>query len=149
VNGVRNTARVIFPILLAAWAGVIIGLSFIATPVKFQAPSLSMPVALEVGRYTFRLFANVELGFLISAVAAACLARPRRLTLFVLSAVGVQLLLQRYWLLPELDRRVSQILAGGTVGFSASHWVYVAFDVFKTAILIAAAAMECGSQYRS
>ena len=35
------------------WAGVAIGGSLIATPAKFQAPSLSMTTALEVGRAQF------------------------------------------------------------------------------------------------
>jgi hypothetical protein len=134
---------------VAVWAGAIIGVSLISTPVKFQAPSLTMPVGLEIGRYTFRLFANLELGFLIGAVITAIMARPRRITAFALGAVAVQLLLQRFWLLPELDRRVSQILAGSAIVFSAWHWVYVAFDVCKPALLIAAAAIEYNSLLRS
>jgi hypothetical protein len=59
--------------------------------------------------------------------------------------VAIQLLLQRYWLLPELDRQVSQILAGSPIAFSGLHWVYAGFDVFKPALLITAAVLE----YRS
>ena len=146
MNDVRSTARIAFPILTAVWAGTIIGVSLIATPVKFQAPSLSMPVALEIGRYTFRLFTNLELGFLIAAIVIAWLARTRRITACVLAAVAIIVLLQRYWLLPELDRRVSQILAGSPVVFSHSHWMYAALDVFKPALLIAAAVLEYRSQ---
>jgi hypothetical protein len=127
---------------MALWAAAIIGLSFIATPVKFQAPHLTMPVALEIGRYTFRLFSNVELGFLLAIVAAAAFARPRRITIVMLAVVAVQLLLERWWLLPELDARVSRILAGGAVAFSSSHWVYAVFDGLKTVLLIAATAIE-------
>jgi len=125
---------------MALWAGAIVGLSFIATPVKFQAPHLTMPVALEVGRSTFAVFSNVELGFLIAIVIAAAFARPRRITAILLSAVAVQLLLERWWLLPELDARLSQILAGGAVTFTAAHWIYAVFDACKTALLICAAA---------
>jgi hypothetical protein len=80
-----------------------------------------MPVALEIGRYTFRLLARVELCFLIAAIIAARIARPRSLTVFALAAVAVVVVLQHYWLLPALDHRVSQILAGGAVTFSTSH----------------------------
>lgn len=124
---------------MALWAGAIIGLSFIATPVKFQAPDLTMPVGLEVGRYTFGLFSNMELGFLVVIAIAAGFARPQRITIVLLTVVAVQLLLQRWWLLPELDARVSQILAGGTVTFSPSHSTYAVFDGVKTVLLIAAA----------
>jgi hypothetical protein len=121
---------------MALWAGAIIGLSFIATPIKFQAPDLTMPVALEVGRSTFGLFSNVELGFLIAIAIAACFARPRRIVIAILGAVAVLLFLERWWLLPALDARVSQILAGGAVTFTSSHWIYAAFDVCKAALLI-------------
>jgi hypothetical protein len=131
-----------FLILTTLWAGAILGLSFVATPVKFQAPSLVLPVALEIGRYTFRLFANVELLFLIASAAAACFARPRRLVALALGTAGVLLLLQRWWLLPELDQRVSRILAGAPVAFSSAHWLYAAFDAFKITLLVAAAVLE-------
>ncbi len=124
---------------MTLWAGAIIGLSFIATPVKFEAPHLTMPVALEVGRYTFRMFSNVELGFLIAIVGAAIGARPRKITVVAIGAVAVMLLLERFWLLPELDARVSEILAGGRIEFSASHWIYAVFDGLKIVLLIAAA----------
>jgi hypothetical protein len=115
--------------------------------VKFQAPHLTLPVALEIGRYTFRLFSNVELGFLIAIVIAAAFARPRRIPLVLLTAVAVQLLLERWWLLPELDARVSQILAGGAVTFTASHWIYAVFDGCKAALLICGAISSYTSRH--
>lgn len=133
---------------MAVWAGTIVGVSLISTPVKFQAPTLTMPVALEIGRYTFRLFANLELGFLVVILVAAAVVRPRRLTLFAIGAVAIQFMLQRFWLLPELDRGVSRILAGGPIVFSALHWLYAAFDVCKPVLLILAAVIECRSQLR-
>jgi len=144
---VNDRARIVVSLLTALWAGAIIGLSFIATPVKFQAPDLTMPVELAVGRYTFALFSNVELGFLIAIVIAAIFARPRRITVILLGAVGVQLLLERWWLLPELDARVSQILAGGAITLTSSHWIYAAFDACKAALLICAAISSCTSRH--
>ena len=37
--------------LIMLWAGVMIGISFLAAPTKFNAPSLSLPV--DVGRQEF------------------------------------------------------------------------------------------------
>lgn len=48
------------------WVGILIGISFIATPVKFQATSLKRPVALDIGRATFRFFSRIE--WLLAAV---------------------------------------------------------------------------------
>ena len=42
------------------WLGLQIGVAFLATPTKFLAPSLSLPVALDVGRQTFYVFNKVE-----------------------------------------------------------------------------------------
>lgn len=132
---------------MTVWAGAVIGVSFIATPAKFEAPSLSIPVALEVGRYTFRLFTRVELCFLIGVVVAGKMAQPRGITVVALALLAVQLLVQRYWLLPALDRRVSQILAGGPILFSISHWVYAGLEAAKATLLITAAAIEYRSQF--
>ena len=135
-------AKLTFFMLVTVWAGIIIGVSLIATPVKFQAPSLTMPVGLEVGRYTFRLLAHVELCFLIAVLIAAGVARPRPITLLVLGLIAIQMLLQRYWLLPVLDNRVSQILAGNAVSVSIHHRVYAVMEIAKSALLITAAVLE-------
>lgn len=144
-GGIRNhrllTSRIVFSILAAVWAGAIIGVSLISTPAKFQAPSLSMPVGLEVGRYTFRLFSNLELAFLIAVIVSGVIARIRTVAAVAVALVAVQVLLQRYWLLPELDQGVSRILAGGPIVFSASHGLYAVFEVLKASLLIAAAAI--------
>jgi hypothetical protein len=47
--------------LASAWAGFLVGLSFLAMPVKFMAPSLTLPVALDVGRQTFFVFNRSEI----------------------------------------------------------------------------------------
>ena len=49
-------------ILATFWAGIVIGVSFIATIAKFDAPSLTLPVALDVGRHTFAPLARIEWG---------------------------------------------------------------------------------------
>jgi hypothetical protein len=63
-------AAIIFLILITVWAGVIIGVSLIATPVKFQAPSLTLLKGTEIGRYTFRLPTRIELCFWIAALVS-------------------------------------------------------------------------------
>lgn len=43
------------------WAGMVLGVSFLATAAKFLVPSLPRPVALDVGRHTFQVFGWVEM----------------------------------------------------------------------------------------
>jgi hypothetical protein len=64
--------------LALLWAGMLIGVSFLATPAKFLAPSLILPVALDVGRQTFGLFSLVEIVFASILVAAAFVTRHGR-----------------------------------------------------------------------
>jgi len=52
-----DLAFLLFPTL---WIGLLVGVGFIATPTKFQAQSLSLPVTLDVGRSTFAIWNNVE-----------------------------------------------------------------------------------------
>jgi hypothetical protein len=138
----RAGARITFLILLSVWAGVTIGVSLIATPVKFQAHSLTMQAGLEVGRYTFRLLGTIELCFLVAAIIAAGIAQPRRITLVLLAVIVAEILLQRCWLLPVLDNRVSEILAGGPPSFSIHHRLYAILEVLKVTLLIMGTAVE-------
>lgn len=110
----RMGVRILFLILLPVWAGIIIGVSLFATSVKFQAPSLTLQAGLEVGRYTFRLLGRVDFCLLISALATTGMAQPRSITTVMLAMVIVIVALQRFWLLPFLDKRVSAVLASGT-----------------------------------
>jgi hypothetical protein len=48
--------------LLFVWSGLLIGVSFVATPARFLAPSLQLPQALDVGRWTFHVLTLVARG---------------------------------------------------------------------------------------
>ena len=62
----KNTAATL--VVAAAWFGMLLGVSFLATPAKFLAPSLTLGVALDIGRQTFAILNKVE--WLFSAVLA-------------------------------------------------------------------------------
>lgn len=138
----RLAATIALIALVAVWAGIVIGVSLMATPVKFQAPSLAMPAALEVGRYTFRLLARVELCLLIAMIAVAGLARPSGAALVMLIVVVLAVVVQRLWLLPALDARVAAILAGKVVTGTSLHRVFAVLECLKSALLIGSAAVE-------
>lgn len=119
------------------WAGLLIGVSFIATPAKFLAPSISLPVALEVGQATFRVFRWVECAALLILVASAWPLRAEALVTGSVVAVGALLAVQYFFLLPVLDARLELIVAGAEAPPSRLHNVYVVLEVIKAAILIA------------
>lgn len=131
----------LIPALL--WLGVLIGVSFMATPVKFQAPSLDLPTALDVGRVTFALLSRVEWG-LWALVAVAALASRARVGGWVLVGVlAAVLVLQSVWLLPVLDERIGRIIAGETPPPSVHHLIYVIAEGGKALALILLSVAAC------
>ena len=128
-------------LLTMLWAGIVIGVSFIATIAKFDAPSLTLPVALDVGRHTFAPLARIEWGLWLALLLAAALGRTAtRLT--AVAALAAILALQALWLLPALDARVELVLAGATPPPSSLHLLFVAGELLKVAILGSLACLE-------
>lgn len=121
--------------MAALWLGVLIGVSFLATPVKFQAQSLDLPTALDVGRVTFALATKVEWGLWGLLVAASAWGRVRMGWLLV-GLLGAILVAQSFWLLPILDERVAQIIAGQVVAATPHHLIYVVLEGLKAVLLI-------------
>ncbi|HEX6994465.1 MAG TPA: DUF4149 domain-containing protein [Gammaproteobacteria bacterium] len=151
-----DTAIAVFAVVSLVWIGVVLGVSFLATPVKFLAPSLTLPVALDVGRQTFHWYNRVELVIaavtLIAAIASdrqriiwhdgadgarrgGALPYATLVAAFLLAAV----VLQGFFLLPRLDARVEVIIQGGTPPASVLHDVYVAVEAVKLGALVGAA----------
>ena len=105
------------------WLGIVLGVAFLATPVKFAAPSLDLPTALEVGRVTFGLLARVEWVFAVVLLIATRVSGVRLpWSAFVVFAIIV---LESVWLLPALGARSDVIIAGGITPPSSLHHVFV------------------------
>jgi len=123
--------------LAVLWLGLLLGVSFLATPAKFLAPSLTLPVALDVGRQTFAVFNRTE-WLLIVLLLALLLVGPRTPTAvggFVVAAAVT--IAQALWMLPVLDARVGIIMAGGQPPPSTLHDIYLVAEVIKLLALVA------------
>lgn len=120
------------------WLGMVLGISFLATPIKFRAPSLTLPVALDVGRTTFHAFGKVEWVLTVLLAVAAILVRsdlePLDWGLFGLVVVIV--VAQAAWLIPALDVRVEAVIAGTPLPPSPLHRVYAGAEVVKAVVLL-------------
>ena len=132
----RNWTRILAGSALF-WCGLLVGVSFLATPAKFMAPSLSMPVALDVGRQTFFVFNRVE--WIICAVTAVTwmLGTRGRQTGMLVAVAAAIVLVETLWLLPLLDARVGLIIAGQTLPATNHHVWYVALEATKVVDLAA------------
>lgn len=118
------------------WLGLLLGVSFLATPVKFQAPSLDLGVALEVGRVTFALFSKVEMGLCVALIACLIILKPGVTRKLAIGLVVIIVIAEAFWLLPALDARVSQIVAGATSTASNYHLWYVLGEGAKAILLL-------------
>ncbi|MCL4221921.1 MAG: hypothetical protein KJZ65_11210 [Phycisphaerales bacterium] len=121
--------------LAVLYAGVLIGVSFIATPAKFLAQSITLEQALDVGRWTFRLFGWVELGLVTLMLVLAMRCRGIRVWGPII-AVLVAVLCQFLFLRPLLDARLGAILAGGAPPPSQLHNIYGLIELGKLAALL-------------
>ena len=128
-------------LLTSLWAGIVLGGSLIAAPAKFQAPSLSLPLALEVGRAQFYWVGVAEIAFAGSLILLL-LYPPIRVQIpliarsFLLLAVAA-LIVQRGFVMPPLDVRTQSIIAGEAVGSSHLHLVFVGIEFIKVSLLFA------------
>jgi Domain of unknown function (DUF4149) len=129
-------ARCALGALIMLWAGVLIGVSFLAAPAKFDAPGLSLPVALEVGRREFGALNVAELALAVVTFALAAYARPERAVWLGLGLAAVIVVLQWLWLLPVLDARAELIIRGDTPAPAPWHALYIGAEVLKLLVLL-------------
>jgi hypothetical protein len=145
---VGQPADRLLPGLLLFWAGLAAGVAILATPAKFMAPSLSLPVALDVGRETFRAYNAAELVLLFMLLVLGPLSTTRLRWYLSLVVPTAAVVAQRVWLLPALDDRVSAVLAGVELQPSPLHGVYIALEALKVAALLAFGLGQLASQGR-
>jgi hypothetical protein len=136
----RIAARLVLP---ALWLGLIIGISLIEAPLKFQAPGITIPLGLGIGRLVFTAMNIVELvlaGLLLLSLIGQ---RVDRWFWALVGGAVVVLLAKVMVIRPVLNRRTDMVLAGTDDGGSALHYVYIAADgvliVLLVLMLIAAA----------
>jgi len=132
------------PAIALLWAGLLVGVSFLATPIKFTAASLTLPVALDVGRVTFHLLVKFEWIALALLLATAMSARLPLWHFVPIVMIAACLLVQTFGLLPPLDARVAAIIAGEPVSKSSLHLVYVACEGIKLVLLLGSATAATG-----
>ena len=126
-------------VAMVLWAGLLLGVAFIATPVKFMAPHLTIPVALEVGKATFHVFNKVEWGMLVVCFLAASFYGTHSLKWWFVGGLALVMATETFWLLPALDVRADQVIAGGPAEPGKLHWFYILADSLKLIMLFSGA----------
>jgi len=130
-NALLNPAWVCF-----TWAGMTIGISMIATPVRFTAISITRPVALDVGRVVFAALNKAEL---LALVLLLIIVRVSDRSRELWAWCGILILIvlaQGAWLIPELAARTDIIMAGGELPPSSAHAIYSSLELIKIGLLL-------------
>jgi hypothetical protein len=130
-NAVRNPAWVCF-----LWAGVTIGVSMIATPVRFTALSITRPIALDVGRVVFAALNKAELALLVALLVVVRVAGLARQWWGICAFLTLVVLAQGVWLIPELAARTDIVISGGEPPPSYAHAIYSSLELAKIAALL-------------
>ena len=127
-----------FPACIALiWLGMILGISFLEAPVKFMAPSVTLEIGVDIGRYVFGAFNKVECVFSVIMAILLIIIRKKDPSLILLGLAWSSLVLQTVWLLPILHARVDVIIQGQTPAPSKLHTFYVVLEVLKAIALAA------------
>lgn len=129
-------------IVTLLWIGFLLAISFMGAPLKFQAPSLALPVALEIGYIVFHALNIVEIIFAGLIIAATFFGQASgRTTLFALGVVVI-LIIQTILLFTRLDAQTLAIINGLEISSTSYHVVYTGLEVVKLLALVALAVSQ-------
>lgn len=130
-NALLNPAWVCF-----TWVGMTVGVSMIATPVRFTAASITRPVALDVGRVVFAALNKAELAAVILLLILVRVSGRSRELWIGCSVLILIVLAQGAWLIPELAARTDIILSGREPPPSHAHAIYSMLELAKIGLLL-------------
>lgn len=121
-------------IIAAIYVGLLLGVSFFAAPIKFTADNVGMEQLLAVGKVTFQSFTWVEFAAFALLVASTMKIRVNKV-MVCMALLLLLLLIQKFGVLPGLDSRLDQTVAGSRPESSNLHNVYVILESIKLVIL--------------
>lgn len=119
------------------WFGMVLAISFMEAPLKFQAPGITIPLGLGIGRLVFFTLNKMEIVCAVLLLVAFIRDQnSSRIMYITFGAAFLILLLETVWVLPMLKVRTDQVIAGTATPFSNTHIVYIIFDALKLVSLL-------------
>lgn len=126
-------------VLTVLWFGMVFAIAFIEAPLKFQAPGITIPLGLGIGRLVFTAL-NISEGIILLLLLFASLkpenARVVGARLKALIALGVIFVTKVALVRPPLNARTDLVLQGADPGQSPWHYVYIGLDLALLAVLL-------------
>jgi hypothetical protein len=105
---------------------------------KFQAPGITIPLGLGIGRLVFDALNKVEWVFAIAIIFSGSVVTEKWLRFKNLAFVVPLLLLfmQTFWVLPALDARAELVINEQILPPSNLHFFYIGMEIIKIVALI-------------
>ena len=130
-NALINPAWVCF-----LWTGITIGVSMIATPVRFTAETITRPIALDVGRVVFAALNKAELAALVVLLIVVRVSGKATKYWGFCGVLALIVIAQSAWLTPELAERTQMIINGVEPPASYAHAIYSSLELLKIGMLL-------------
>jgi len=128
--------KVKYPVSLAAvflWIGFVGAISFMEAWLKFSAPGITLPLGLGIGKIVFNSLNNIEWILAFAVVLNIVFVKGELLklkNLFYYIPVII-LLVQTFWLLPQLSVRADLYINDMPVPDSNIHIYYIVLEIIK------------------
>lgn len=126
---------------LFTWIGFVCAISFMEAWLKFQAPGVTLPIGLGIGKLVFTTLNRTEWIFAAVVTGSALFHWNQlyRISNLFLAAVLVILLAQTFWMLPVLNARALLHIHGEPVPPSRLHLWFIIAEVAKVISLFVVA----------
>lgn len=134
----NKNLRIIIIVITFIWVGLLFRISFIEAPLKFQAPNITLPLGLGIGKIVFAALNKIEILFSIILISSFWLGKISIKSNPIYLVVLLILLIQSVGLLPILDERADAIIAGQDITETYHHVVYIVLEIIKIILLLVA-----------
>lgn len=118
------------------WIGFVLAISLLETPLRFRPESVTLPLALEIGRLVFHGLNYTEIGLAVLILVMQCCSSPSRRSKITFGIAVAILLVQTVLLFLVLDPRTETIIAGHDAPPSAMHTIYIGLELVKIIALV-------------
>lgn len=133
----ENANYAIYAICLL-WCGVLLGVSFIATPAKFLVVELDIITAIKIGRATFEIYHYFEMVVTCIVFLALFTFRVNKTVWLYFGLLGMVLAIQYFLVEPSLSAESERLFAEiETQSKSQIHLYYIFCDCLKVLLLLA------------
>ena len=120
------------------WVGMLCGISFLEAPLKFQAPGITLPLGLGIGKLVFGALTKIEMVFSLIISVGLLLNKSKLLTWKLFLVPILIVIIDNALLMPILDSRIDIIMSDIEPPASNTHWWYVALELIKLIALLTA-----------